>query len=60
VTRDMVGPDLVYITRYEYNIAGIFGICIVETSQILLQSKKLPSHVVIFVVVVYSFTILLF
>jgi len=40
-TRDMVGPDLVYITRYEHNTAKIFGICIVDTSQIVMQFKQI-------------------
>jgi len=56
VTRDMAGPDLVYITRYEHNSAGIFVICIADTSQIVMQFKHLLSQVD--VVVVYNFTIL--
>lgn len=39
-TRDMVGPDLVYITRYEHNTAKSFGICIVDTSQIVMHLSK--------------------
>jgi hypothetical protein len=53
----MAGPDLVYITRYEHNIAGIFVICIVDTSQIVMQFKQPLSQVDV-VVVVYNFTIL--
>ena len=52
VTRDMAGSDLVYITRCEHNIAGIFGICIVDTSQIVMQFKQFLSHVDVVVVVV--------
>ena len=44
MTRVMAGPDLVYITRYEHNSAGIFVICIADTSQIVMQCKPLLSQ----------------
>ena len=58
MTRDTAGPDLVCITRYEHNTVGKFGICIVDTFQIVMQFKQLLSHIDVVVVVVYNFTIL--